>query len=253
MKTYSGFNQKNNDVLGRLKRFLPLLLLLFLAAFVLIEPFQIKLLSTLYPGLDRYTHSRVALSRMTLTHLLLTLGATLLSAITGILTAIYITSPRGKCYLSMVMKVNAFIQTFPPSAVIILAFPFIGFGWKPTLLALFLYSLFPVTSNTAIGILGIDEEVLDAATAMGMTERQKLLMVKLPQAKAMIITGLRHSFILNLGTAAIGAVIGAGGLGTIIISGLTLQNSALVFSGTLVIVGMALLVEIHLPSEPNRR
>jgi len=215
-----------------------------LILYVIREPVQIALLKKIYPQASRYTHSRVSLASMTVTHLLLTLAATLMSGIAGLGIALYITRPRGRCFQAMVLRINAFIQTFPPSAVIILAFPMLGFGWKPTLLALFLYSLFPVTSNTVVGILGVEPDVLDAADAMGMTNRQRLFWVELPQAKKMIITGLKHSFILNLGTAAIGAVIGAGGLGVIIISGLTLQNSALVFSGTLVIVGTALFSDL---------
>jgi osmoprotectant transport system permease protein len=78
---------------------------------------------------------------------------------------------------------------------------------------------------------------------MGMSNLQRLRLVEFPLALPVINTGLRHSFILNIGTATIAAVIGGGGLGTIIISGLTLQNSALVFSGTIVITGLALIFD----------
>jgi osmoprotectant transport system permease protein len=141
------------------------------------------------------------------------------------------------------MRLNAFIQTFPPSAVIILAYPVLGFGWKPALLALFLYSLFPILGNTVVGFQGVPPEVKESARGMGMTAFQQLWIAELPQAWPMILTGIRHSFILNLGTAAIAAVIGGGGLGTIIISGLALRNSALVLSGTIVISLLAFIGE----------
>lgn len=223
------------------RKVLGILASIVLLVFVASKAFQTAVLSFLYPGLPQYTHSRLSLLEMSLTHLLLTLGASLLSGLTGIGLGILVTRKSGREFLGIVQRMNALIQTFPPSAVIILAFPFLGFGWKPTLAALFLYSLFPVLGNTVLGFQQIQTSILDAADGMGMTEVQKLRIVELPQAHPFILTGLRHSFILNVGTASIGAVIGSGGLGTIIISGLTLQNSALVLSGTLCIVGLALL------------
>jgi osmoprotectant transport system permease protein len=95
--------------------------------------------------------------------------------------------------------------------------------------------------NTIIGFQSVSPAILDAANGMGMGEYERLRIIELPMALSHILTGLRHAFILNLATAAIGAVIGAGGLGVIIMSGLTLQNSALVLSGTIVIAGFALI------------
>ena len=210
-----------------------------LVAFIFSEEAQRTVLGFLYPQADQYTHSRLSLVDMTGVHILLTLGATALSSAAGIGLGIFVTRPSGQEFLGIVQKLNAFIQTFPPSAVIILAFPLLGFGWKPTLVALFLYSLFPILGNTVLGFQSINPALLDAARGLGMTEAQRLRIVELPQALPFILTGLRHAFILNVGTASIGAVIGSGGLGTIIISGLTLQNSALVLSGTLCIVGIA--------------
>ena len=180
---------------------------------------------------------------MTLAHLALTLAATGGSALLGVFLGILITRESGSVFLKPVLRMQAFIQTFPPSAVIILAFPILGFGWKPALLALLLYSLFPVLGNTVTGLQSVDQAVVDSAKGMGMTGWQRLWIAEMPQAKAMIITGIRHSYILNLGTAAIASVIGGEGLGTIIISGLTLQNPALVLSGTIVISLLALIGE----------
>lgn len=207
--------------------------------YILAPGIQEGILSLLYPGETQFLHSRVSLARMTLIHTGLTLGATLLSVGVGVGLGVVVTRRAGKDFQTMLKRVNGFIQTFPPSAVIILAFPFLGFGWEPTMLALFLYSLFPVVGNTIVGFQSIRPGIIDAARGMGMSEFQRLMIVEMPQALPLIFTGIRHAFILNLGTAAIGAVIGAGGLGTIIISGLTLQNSALVLSGTIVTIALA--------------
>jgi len=173
--------------------------------------------------------------------------ATLLSTFVGILIGIAVTRKAGKDFQQLILRLNAFIQTFPPSAVIILAFPALGFGWKPALLALFLYSLFPILGNTVVGFQSVSTALIDSAKGMGMTWFQQLWIAEFPQALPMILTGIRHSYILNLGTAAIAAVIGGEGLGTIIISGLTLRNSALVLSGTIVISLLAFIGEQLFP------
>ncbi|MGM0431374.1 MAG: ABC transporter permease [Spirochaetota bacterium] len=226
------------------KRVLFLILLLFtLMLYITSEEVQRFILSLIFPSANRFTHSRKTILEMTGAHISLSLLATALSTITGVLIGIAVTRQEGKSFQQLVLRLNAFIQTFPPSAVIILAFPILGFGWEPALLALFLYSLFPILGNTVVGLQSVSLDVKDSASGMGMTPFQRLWIAELPQASPMILTGIRHSYILNLGTAAIAAVIGGGGLGTIIISGLTLRNSALVLSGTIVISLLAFIGE----------
>lgn len=227
-----------------LKRWVPLLLITAgLALYISSDALQTTILSFLFPGETQFTHSRKTILQMTGAHITLTIAATLLASVFGIFIGILVTRRAGREFQHLVLKLNAFIQTFPPSAVIILAFPVLGFGWKPALLALFLYSLFPVLGNTIVGFNAVSPAVIDSAKGMGMTWFQQLHIAELPQAMPMIITGIRHSYILNLGTAAIAAVIGGEGLGTIIISGLTLRNSALVLSGTIVISMLAFIGE----------
>lgn len=220
-----------------------LLLCAVLLLYVYSETVQEWVLSTIFPNESQFVHARRSLVDMTWAHLMITLAATALSALFGIAMGIAVTRGPGEDFKPLIMRVNAFIQTFPPSAVIILAFPLLGFGWKPALLALFLYSLFPVLGNTVVGFESVDASLLDASRGMGMTWMQRLWITEVPHARPMIMTGIRHSYILNLGTAAIAAVIGGEGLGTIIMSGLTLRNSALVLSGTIVISLLAFIGE----------
>jgi len=223
--------------------FFLVLLVVLLLVYMFSEQVQTAVLSLLFPSEGQYVHSRKTILAMTCEHITLTLLATALATLTGVLLGIGVTRKGGKDFQVLIMRLNAFIQTFPPSAVIILAYPVLGFGWKPALLALFLYSLFPVLGNTVVGFQGVPPEVKESARGMGMTPFQQLWIAELPQAWPMILTGIRHSYILNLGTAAIAAVIGGGGLGTIIISGLALRNSALVMSGTIVISLLAFIGE----------
>lgn len=214
-----------------------------LLVFILSEQVQTNLLSLIFPSEGRYTHSRKTILEMTGEHIVLTLLATALASFVGVLIGVGVTRKGGQDFQTLILRLNAFIQTFPPSAVIILAYPVLGFGWKPALLALFLYSLFPILGNTVVGFQGVAPAVKESAKGMGMTPIQQLWIAEFPQAWPMILTGIRHSYILNLGTAAIAAVIGGGGLGTIIISGLALRNSALVMSGTIVISLLAFIGE----------
>jgi osmoprotectant transport system permease protein len=218
-------------------------LVVFLALYILLPEFQETLLSALFSSEKQFTHSRLDLLQMTASHMLLTLSASIISSVVGIFIGFAVTHGKGRYYHEIVRTLNGFVQTLPPTAVVILAFPFLGFGWPPALLALALYSVFPVVANTVVGFQSVPSDVLDAASGMGMSNLQRLRLVEFPLALPVINTGLRHSFILNIGTATIAAVIGGGGLGTIIISGLTLQNSALVFSGTIVITGLALIFD----------
>lgn len=237
-------SKRSASLRSLLPPWLPLLLLTSaLVLYITSDALQTTILSIVFPNETQFTHARKTILQMTGAHITLTVAATLLSAVFGILIGILVTRKAGREFQQLVLKLNAFIQTFPPSAVIILAFPVLGFGWKPALLALFLYSLFPVLGNTVVGFNSVSPATIDAARGMGMTWFQQLHIAELPQALPMIITGIRHSYILNLGTAAIAAVIGGEGLGTIIISGLTLRNSALVLSGTIVISMLAFIGE----------
>ncbi|HKL58897.1 MAG TPA: ABC transporter permease [Sphaerochaeta sp.] len=230
------------NILTRRIWILVFLVALFLL-FIFFEQVQTAVLSFLFPTEGQYTHSRKTIMEMTGEHIVLTLLATFLASLVGILIGIGVTRKGGEDFQVLILRLNSFIQTFPPSAVIILAYPVLGFGWKPALLALFLYSLFPILGNTVVGFQGVALHVKDSAKGIGMTPFQQLWIAELPQAWPMILTGIRHSYILNLGTAAIAAVIGGGGLGTIIISGLALRNSALVLSGTIVISLLAFIGE----------
>ena len=219
------------------------LLVVLLVLYVFFEQVQISVLSFLFPSEGQYTHARKTLLEMTGEHITITLLATVLASLVGVLIGVGVTRKEGKDFQALSMRLNSFIQTIPPSAVIILAYPVLGFGWKPALLAMFLYSLFPVLGNTVVGFQGVAPSLKESARGMGMTTFQQLWIAEFPQAWPMILTGIRHCFILNLGTAAIAAVIGGGGLGTIIISGLALRNSALVLSGTIVISLLAFIGE----------
>jgi osmoprotectant transport system permease protein len=126
--------------------------------------------------------------------------------------------------------------------VLAIAVPLVGFGLKPTLIALFCYGLLPIFENTISGLRGCPRAVVEAASGMGMSAYQSLLQVELPLSMPLILEGIRLSLVINVGTAAIGSTVGAKGLGEVIIAGLLSNNTAFILQGGLVTGLMAILL-----------
>ena len=144
--------------------------------------------------------------------------------------------------------VNVF-QTIPSLALfaILIPLPVIGgIGTSTALIALVLYSLLPVVSNTVAGLIGIDPAVREAAVAMGMTDRQLLWKVELPLALGVILTGVRVATVIGVGLATIAAAIGAGGLGMFIFRGLAMLDTRLILAGAIPAAAMALAADLIL-------
>jgi len=127
-------------------------------------------------------------------------------------------------------------------AVLAVTVPLVGFGEKPTLIALFAYGLLPIFENTIVGLQTCPPQVLEAASGMGMSARQRLLSVELPLALPLILEGIRLSLVINVGTATIGSTVAAKGLGEVIIAGLLSNNNAFILQGGLVTGLMAILL-----------
>ena len=126
-----------------------------------------------------------------------------------------------------------------------------GVGATPAMIALIIYTLLPVIQNTYVSLRNLDPAVIDAAYGMGMSRFQALLKVELPLAMRVILAGIRISVIINIGTAMIGAAIGAGGLGSPIVAGLVLDNLAYVIEGALPAAILAVLVDRLLANVEN--
>lgn len=133
-------------------------------------------------------------------------------------------------------------QTFPPVAVLALAVPVLGFGAGPTLVALFLYGLLPVFENAIVGLTTLPPATMEAARGIGLSRWQRLMRVELPLALPVILTGIRLSVVIALGTATIGSTVAAKTLGEVIIAGLLTNNTAFVLQGGLIVGLFAVLL-----------
>jgi osmoprotectant transport system permease protein len=141
------------------------------------------------------------------------------------------------------------IQTIPSLALFgfLLPAPWIGArADRLAILALTLYALLPLISNTYTGIKGVDPAVVEAGRGMGMTDRQLLWQVELPLALSVIIAGVRVATVISIGLATIAAAIGAGGLGEYIFRGLAMVNNQVILAGAIPAAGLAILADVSL-------
>lgn len=205
-----------------------------------------SLLKLLFPGEREVLYPRAAPPLLLGEHLVLVALSSTAATVVGVAVGLFVTRPAGRDFLTLANDLSSLAQTVPPVAVLALAVPMIGFGFKPTVAALFLYSILPVIRNTIAGIESVDPRLKEAALGVGMTRMQLLAMVELPLSLRVIMAGIRTSVVINIGTATIGAVVGAGGLGTPIISGLVRENPAFVLEGALIAALLAFLFDQYL-------
>jgi osmoprotectant transport system permease protein len=219
--------------------------LLFGLGFVVLlhPPFLEVVLRILFADVREVIYPRMTVWRLFGEHILMVLFSSTIATAAGLMLGIVVTRPPGRDFLSVVRSLSSLAQTFPPVAVLALAVPAVGFGFRPTIIALVVYSVLPVLNNTISGMEAIPRELTDASRGIGMSAMQVLFLSELPLAARVIAAGVRTSVIINVGTATIGAVVGAGGLGVIIVAGLVRDNIAFVFSGAITAALLALWMD----------
>jgi osmoprotectant transport system permease protein len=144
---------------------------------------------------------------------------------------------------AVILAVAGVIQTIPSLALLVLMIPLLGIGTSPAVAALFLYSVLPIVRNTVTGLSGIPGALLESADVLGLSSSARLLKVELPLASPSIMAGIQTSAVINVGTATLGALIGAGGLGQPILTGIRLDDLGLILEGAVPAALLALLVQ----------
>lgn len=134
-------------------------------------------------------------------------------------------------------------QTIPSLAVLALAMSFLGIGIKAAIVALFIYSVLPILQNTIAGLKSVDAQTIDAARGMGLTPGQILWRIELPNAVYSILAGVRTALVINIGTAALAYLIGGGGLGVWIFTGIQLFDNSYLISGAVPVIILAIAVD----------
>jgi osmoprotectant transport system permease protein len=176
-------------------------------------------------------------------HLQLILISTGLAIAVAVPAGVLITRQGFRDFSGLILGVANVGQSVPSLAILALFMGVLGLGARTAIFALWLYALLPIIRNTATGIEEVDPNVIEAATGMGMTNRQILLQIELPLAFQVMFAGMRTAAVINVGTAALGAFIGAGGLGTFIITGIPLMRDRMILDGAILTAVMAVLVD----------
>jgi osmoprotectant transport system permease protein len=195
-------------------------------------------------SLNTEVKSETFLSRLyrnTLQHLFLVsvslTAAILISIPLGILAY------RVKKVGQLVLGVVGAIQTLPSLALLVFMIPFFGIGTVPAIVALFLYSLLPIVRNTYSGLHDIPADLRESAEALGLSSFARLRLIEMPLAARSVLSGIKTSAVINVGTATLGALIGAGGYGQPILTGIRLDNIGLILEGAIPAAVLALLVQ----------
>jgi osmoprotectant transport system permease protein len=134
------------------------------------------------------------------------------------------------------------IQTIPSLALLVFMIPLLGLGAPSAIAALFLYSLLPIIRNTYAGLLGIPLNIRESAEALGLAPMARLRLIELPLASRTILAGIKTAAVINVGTATLGGLIGAGGFGQLIFSGIRKDDNALTLEGAIPAALLALAV-----------
>ncbi len=153
-------------------------------------------------------------------HSMIVLVTISLAILISIPLGVLLTRPRFKRFGLVILNLLNVLQAVPGLAVIALALPILGLGLKPAVLALLFQSLLPIVRNTMAGLMGVSPDVKEMARGMGMSQRRILIEVEIPLAVPIILSGIRTAtvYVVSIGTLA--ALIGAGGLGNLIMGGL---------------------------------
>jgi osmoprotectant transport system permease protein len=182
--------------------------------------------------------------RRLIEHMQITLFAVLLAIVIGVPLGILVS--KNKKLGNGILAVANVFQTIPSLALFgfIIPLPVIGgIGYRPAVIVLFLYALLPIIKNTYIGIEGVDDAIVESARGMGMTPIQILFMVTLPISFPVLMGGIRVATVINIGTATIASLIGAGGLGDFIFRGISMSDNSIILAGAIPTTILALLID----------
>ena len=215
-----------------------LVLLIFVFRYKAFEDFFARMFSN-----HGQTVEWTPLYMMTLEYLQIVVIASIFSGSIAMIIGIGIHVFGWKSLMDITALAADVLTTFPTVAVMALLVPTLGYGSETVIVALFLYGLLPVLRNTLEGLTQVDTSVAEAADGMGMTPWQKCWKVELPIAMPVILAGLRTMVIINIAAATVGSVVGAGGLGLPIVSGIRRNDAVLILKGAIPVGLLAILAD----------
>ena len=169
-----------------------------------------------------------------------------LAIASAISLAVGIWAARNERVLRWALAASGILYTVPTLAFLALLIPLVGLGRSNAIICMVAFSLMILIRNVAIGIRGVDAEVIDAARGMGLSARQVLLQVELPLAAPVIVAGLRIATVTVVSVAVVAAYVNAGGLGTLIFNGISNDHAAKIWVGALTACALSVAADLSL-------
>ncbi|MFC5650437.1 ABC transporter permease [Paenibacillus solisilvae] len=191
---------------------------------------------------ERYSDILNALGQ----HLAISLTAIVLGTIIAVPLGITLVYNQIRWVNSIVFFAANLLQTVPSLALLAVLIPLMGIGTKPAVLALLLYTIMPILRNTYDGFESVDRNVLESARGMGYGTMQRVLLIQLPLSLPYIMSGVRVTMVYIISWATLATLIGAGGLGQLIVSGMAVNKPELIITGALGSILLALIVDLLL-------
>ncbi len=192
------------------------------------------------------------IGQLTVEHLRIILVANGVGVLIGMMLGIYISGRGREKIAELILYLASMLITVPSLAMYGILMGVLGamglprIGFLPVVIALALYGLLPIVRNTYTAIVEVSPAIIDAGRGMGMSERQLLTKIKLPLAVPVIMAGVRQAVVMNIGIAAIGSYIGAGGLGELIFRGLANWRVDLILAGAIFVSLLAIVADLFL-------
>ncbi|MBO9048993.1 ABC transporter permease [Curtobacterium flaccumfaciens] len=214
-----------------------------IAILVVLAGFAVWLVTADLTPTERTTLNPADILALTGQHLVLTLQSTVLVLVIGIPLGVVLTRGPLRRASPYVLAVANFGQAAPAVGLIVLLAAWLGLNSSSAVIALVLYAILPVLRNTMIGVQSVDDRLVEAGRGMGMSAFSVLMRVELPLAVPVMLSGIRTALVLLVGTASLATFVGAGGLGLLITTGVTLFLPKVLVSGALLVALLALSID----------
>jgi len=200
----------------------------------------------MFGELDQITDFLTGDFSATLQHIPLVLVSGILAILVGVPIGVVLSRPRMTRYAEGLMQVLNVGTTVPTLAILALSMSVLGIGSLPAVFGLFVATLLPIVRNTYAGCSSVPAHLIESATGMGMTPRQILMQVEIPNALFVMFAGIRTAMAINVGTVPLAFLIGGGGLGELIFQGIALNDFGMMLAGAIPVALLAVFVDFLL-------
>jgi osmoprotectant transport system permease protein len=177
-------------------------------------------------------------------HIIISFTVIFLSVLFTVPLAIFMSKMKGNKIKAIIFNIANIFQTVPTIALLAIMIPLLGIGFKPAVVALFLYALLPLLRNTYAGMESVDPEIIEAAKGMGFSTIGRLFKIELPTALPYVMSGIRVTSVYIISWTTLAALIGAGGLGDLVLAGIGYNDTNMILTGTILAIIIAVILDI---------